>query len=79
MNAIDRIAERIVTARDFGADERAAFLDACEDERIAPTRELYWHALERADAIWRDCQRRAGVTNPIRADERARIERWLND
>lgn len=48
-------------------------------ERIAPTRDLYWHALEGADAIWRDGQRRAGVTNPMRADERARSERWLND
>ena len=59
--AIDTIANAIVVARDFCADEGEAARDAFADLGFTFTQRRLRYAQHRANGIWRTSQRDAGV------------------
>jgi len=73
----DEITEAIITTRDFCGDERAAAADAMEAAGMPITPETVSEAVRQADNEWREYQRCAGVTRPITANERRRINHDL--
>lgn len=60
-DAINELANAIVVARDFCADEVQAAKDKAHDIGFAITQRRLRFAQHRANGIWRDSQRDAGV------------------
>jgi hypothetical protein len=60
---IDNAVDLIINTRDFCGDEKRAIKDFCSDERIADWQKVWRIANFRANALWNQHQKDAGV-NP---------------
>jgi hypothetical protein len=60
---ISNAVDLIINTRDFCGNEKQAVKDFCADEKIADWRKVYGIANFRANALWNQYQKDAGV-NP---------------
>jgi len=60
---ISNAVDLIINTRDFCGDEKQAVKDFCAEEKIADWRKVYGIANFRANALWNQYQKDAGV-NP---------------
>lgn len=78
---IEALADELVTTRDFCGDEKQCARDYVAEHAARwplPSRiRLTTYAQARADELWRESQRAAGVKRPIQPGERQSIERAL--
>lgn len=60
---ISNAVDLIINTRDFCGNEKQAVIDFCKEEGIADWRKVYGIANFRANALWNQYQKDAGV-NP---------------
>jgi len=75
----NRIVQYVINTRDLCGNEREAMIDAAADEGLKLTAEDRGRIMGQVNKVWADWQCAARVTNPISSDERAQINRALED